>query len=436
MIAALWPSILERMVKEGEGFEKARWTFGVLLAQYGQAVYFAARNVGGVYISRSHKGDKDAQAPFAIVDPQKQREALTLLEEKVFSDKPFQFPPELLESSRRIQRSHWNSNAPRSDYPVHGTIALWQERILTQLLSPLTLERIYDSELKVAADKDAFTTAELIRRLTASIFNETEKMESGDYTERKPAVSKFGRNLQRIYLQRLSEIAMGNSSAPPDVQSVSFAELKSLKEKIDKTLAGSVKFDTYTKGALAGVKQPHCQSARRTAQSQRAVVNQHVQSSSQRPNLARYRIRIANDERPSEPLCHPDFVMISPFGRRNSFLIRCDSSLPSSSATKLDAVRQALNSISVTRMTVCDAQGYARTRADGNVPRARVQKSSSAAYLCWRLWSTTTLGANGGHDRRSRAHRAGRPDWRRQDFCLAVLETIQLFGEVRGPEAD
>jgi hypothetical protein len=34
------------------------------------------------------------------------------------------------------------------------------------------------------------------------------------------------------------------------VQSVSFAELKSLKEKIDKLLAGNIKFDTYTKAHL------------------------------------------------------------------------------------------------------------------------------------------------------------------------------------------
>jgi hypothetical protein len=251
MISELWPTILERMVKDGEGFQQARRTFGVLLAQYGRAVFFAARNVGGVYVSRSHKGDKDAPPPFKVVEPQKQRDALALLEEKVFSDKPFQFPPDLLNHLAATRWTHWGNRPPlRTDYPVHETIAMWQERVLMQLLSPLTLERIYDSELKVPADQDAFTTAELIRRLTAAIFSEAEKMDAGEYTERKPAVSSLRRNLQRIYLQRLSQIAMGNSSAPPDVQSVSFAELKSLKEKIDKQLASNVQFDTYTKAHL------------------------------------------------------------------------------------------------------------------------------------------------------------------------------------------
>jgi hypothetical protein len=250
-IGDLWTTILKRMVQDGEGFEKARQTFGVLLAQYGRAVHFASRNVGGVYVSRSHKGDKDAPAPFTVVEPQKQRDALSLLEEKVFSDKPFQFPPELLNHLAATRWNHWGSSPPlRMDYPVHETISMWQERILAQLLSPLTLQRVYDSELKVPADQDAFTSAELIRRLTAAIFTEAEKMEAGDYTERKPAVSSLRRNLQRSYLQRLSIIAMGNTSAPADVQSVAFAELKSLKEKIDKLLSGNVNFDTYTKAHL------------------------------------------------------------------------------------------------------------------------------------------------------------------------------------------
>ncbi len=251
IIGELWPTILTRSVKDGDGYQQAQRTFNVLLAEYGRAVFMAARNVGGVHVSRSHKGDKDAAPPFKVVDPQKQREALALLEEKVFSDQPFQFPPDLLNHLASSRWWHWGTQpAVRADYAVHQTIGAWQSRVLSQLLSPLTLQRIYDSELKVPADQDAFTSAELIRRLTGSIFAETEKIQGGEYTERKPAVSSLRRNLQRAYLQRLSEIALGNSSAPADVQSVSFMELKSLKEKIDKLLAGNTNLDTYTKAHL------------------------------------------------------------------------------------------------------------------------------------------------------------------------------------------
>ena len=43
--------------------------------------------------------------------------------------------------------------------------------------------------------------------------------------------------------------------------------------------------------------------------------------------------------------------------------------------TKLDAVREALNKIGVTRMTVCDAQGYARQRGQTAMYRGHEYKT-------------------------------------------------------------
>ena len=126
--------------------------------------------------------------------------------------------------------------------PVHEVDRVtWQDRILQQLLSPLTLQRISDSELKVPADQDAFTAAELIHGLTASIFAEAEKLPSGDFTNRKPAISSLRRNLQRLYLKRLSELAMGDTQAPDDCQTIAYSELKSLEERINKVLARTIR---------------------------------------------------------------------------------------------------------------------------------------------------------------------------------------------------
>ncbi len=54
---------------------------------------------------------------------------------------------------------------------------MWQDRILSQLLSSLTLERMHDAELKAAADADALTTAELLERLTKAVYSEVESTE-------------------------------------------------------------------------------------------------------------------------------------------------------------------------------------------------------------------------------------------------------------------
>jgi hypothetical protein len=43
---------------------------------------------------------------------------------------------------------------------------------------------------------------------------------------------------------------MGNTSAPADCQTVAFAELKSLQDRMNKLLASNVKLDDYTRGHL------------------------------------------------------------------------------------------------------------------------------------------------------------------------------------------
>jgi hypothetical protein len=251
LITELMPKALDEAVKDGEGYEKARRVFGILLGKYGQAMFFAARNIGGVSVNRSHKGDANAPQPFAVVDATKQREALELLDQNVFNDKPFNFPPDLYNRLAASRWSHWGTDVPlRPDYPVHSVIEMWQARILEQLLSSLTLARLHDSELKVAADQDALTVAELLQRLTNSVFSEVNKLPEGEFTNRKPAISSLRRNLQRYYLKRLGSIALGKTSSPEDCQTVAFGELTALQGRIDASLKEGKKLDAYSKAHL------------------------------------------------------------------------------------------------------------------------------------------------------------------------------------------
>jgi hypothetical protein len=102
----------------------------------------------------------------------------------------------------------------------------------------------------VPAHQDAFTAAEVIEGLTAAIFAETEKLRDGEYTNRKPAVSSLRRSLQRRYLERLSHLAMGNTSAPQDCQTVAYAELEALEARLKEVLARRAQLDTYTRAHL------------------------------------------------------------------------------------------------------------------------------------------------------------------------------------------
>jgi hypothetical protein len=251
LIGELWPKVVDDVTKEGDGYQQARRAFGILLGNHGTAMYFASRYVGGLYVNRSHKGDPNSPAPFVVVDAAKQREALTLLEEQVFSDKPFQFPPDLYNRLAASRWNHWGTDVPlRSDYPVHEVIGLWQDRILSQLMSSLTLDRLHDSELKVPADQDALTAAELLSRLTKAIYAEIDKLPDGEHTNRKPAISSLRRNLQRSYLKRLAQLAMVDNGAPQDCQTLAYAELSSLEGRINNLLKSNVKLDDYSRAHL------------------------------------------------------------------------------------------------------------------------------------------------------------------------------------------
>ena len=176
---------------------------------------------------------------------------LTLLEQQVLSDKPFDFPPELYNQLAASNWMHWGTDIPlRKDLAVHDLILMWQQQILGQLMSSITLERIHDAELKIPADQDALTTAELLDRVTNAVFAEVKATNDGSYTERKPAISSLRRNLQRSYLQTLSNLAMGRASAPEDCKTIAYAKLGTLREDIDKLLGSKVKLDAYSSAHL------------------------------------------------------------------------------------------------------------------------------------------------------------------------------------------
>jgi hypothetical protein len=255
LVKELIPGLVERMTKEGDDYTQARRALNVIIAQYGQSTFFVSRLVGGLQTSRSHKGDKDAKPPVTLVDAKLQRNALSLLEENVLSDKNFQFPPELLTHLGWTNWDHWGQRrvSTRKDFPIHDVILEWQDRILTQLLSSVTLTRMHDAELKAPSDQDVMTTAELIQRLTKAIFTEVESTKEGDYTNRKPAISSIRRNLQREFLSQMSRLALGSTSAPQDCQTVAYAELTNLQKRINSLLGNepvASKLDTYSKAHL------------------------------------------------------------------------------------------------------------------------------------------------------------------------------------------
>ena len=54
------PKMLERAVKKGEGYQKARQAFNKMFQEYWRTAQYAAKFPGGVFVHRDHDGDPNA----------------------------------------------------------------------------------------------------------------------------------------------------------------------------------------------------------------------------------------------------------------------------------------------------------------------------------------------------------------------------------------
>jgi hypothetical protein len=251
LVAQLIPGLVDRMTQPGEGYQRARRAFSMLLSLQARAAQTASRMIGGLYVTRSHKGDPGAKPPLVIVEPAKQRETLSFLQDQVFGDKAFDFPPEMYNMLLPTRWSHWGiRETERLDFPVRETMLGFQDRILAQLLSSWTLARLTDSEVKVPPDQDAFTAVELLSGLSTAVFRELDKLQQGEFTARKPAINPLRRDLQRRYLERLADIAMGNVMSPEDCKTLAYVQLEGIQARINAVLLGKAKLDPYTQAHL------------------------------------------------------------------------------------------------------------------------------------------------------------------------------------------
>ena len=254
-VMALMPKILERAVENGEGFQRARQAFGLLFGEYYRSAQFASRLPGGVYVHRDHKGDNQARTPFKVVEVAQQRAAMKLMAETVLASP--KYDPALLNSLAATRWRHWGvTEAMRVDYPIHQNVSSMQNRTLNQLLSPLTLNRMQDGEVKVPANEDAYTVAEHLKLLTDAIFTELNAPPAGEFNNRNSYISSYRRNLQRTALKQYASIVTSGGAYPEDARVILRVQLTDLSLKIDAILGkADLKLDEYTRAHLLDTKQ-------------------------------------------------------------------------------------------------------------------------------------------------------------------------------------
>jgi hypothetical protein len=244
-----------------------RDTWVMLMRERVRTLPFAAKAVTGQYVSRARPGDPGAAQPFTLLSPAKQREALRFLGETLFSESFFDVPPDLYNKLGVRRYYDWTSYpASRTDFPVHSFVLSMQSFALSSLTSSGSLQRVYDAERKSAAD-DKFTAAELLSSVRDLIWADLNTVGNGRFTDSKPAISSFRRNLQQQYLQNMLSLAeikdpnsisglfgIGGSSLSPDLQNMVRYSLRDLSGKLGDSLKNKDRLDFATRAHLSEAK--------------------------------------------------------------------------------------------------------------------------------------------------------------------------------------
>ncbi len=250
----LMKTLADRVVDKGEGYQRLRQAFSMLLGQYGNGAHLAANFIGGEHAHRDHRDDPKGRDPFVPVKPEKQRQALKFLEQHILTDRPFQFSPQLLRRLAADRWSHWGSDGVLAsvDFPVHERILGIQRVALRHVFDPSVLSRIQNTSLKVDKADKPLTLAELFRAVTDAVWNESG-IKNGKDGKKSLELSVIMRNLQREHLRDLSSLVIGSrggagmdpslliigfqsASVPPDARSLARFHLRSIDRSIKKVL--------------------------------------------------------------------------------------------------------------------------------------------------------------------------------------------------------
>lgn len=244
--------IIDKFVKEGQGWHKARRGYRITLGTQAGALSIMSRWIGGTYTNRDHKGDPGDRKPVTPIDAETQRAALNFIIDNAFNDEAFGLTTELLSYMTVDKKTGYNRD--EEAYNIHDSILGVQASALSMLMNPTTLRRVYDNEYRTPADEDQLTLPELLETINNAIWTEIDKRPDKRFSARKPMISSLRRNLQREHLERIIDLTKpdaGFTAAYKPISNLAFMELRVLKGRIDSMLEhGDSKLDPYTSAHL------------------------------------------------------------------------------------------------------------------------------------------------------------------------------------------
>jgi hypothetical protein len=202
--------LLDKFVKDGNSWARARRGYMMTLMTQTNALSMMSNWLGGTFVHRDKKGDKNGRAPVQPVPVAEQRKALAFCITHSFRDDAYGLDAKLL--SYLAADKWWDSDdhylmMEDGTWNVHDSVLGIQAMTLTSIMNPTTLSRVYDNELRVPAEQEALTLPELLKTVSDAIWTEVNTWKDGQqFSARKPAISSLRRNLQREHLDRLIDL--------------------------------------------------------------------------------------------------------------------------------------------------------------------------------------------------------------------------------------
>jgi hypothetical protein len=247
--------LLGDFVKDGESWDRVRYGYEMVLSLQTKAMSMMSGWVGGAHVNRDKKGDPNGRKPIEVVPAETQRKALAFIVNNAFKDETFGLTPELVTA---MGLDKWSDNSAsmieESTWPIHDRIMGIQASMLTSLMNPTTLKRVYDNEFRTPSDQDSLTLPEMLSTVSAGIWTELDVKAEGQYSPRKPLISSFRRNVQREHLERLITLSLpgsGQGAAGRAISMLAGEQLRQLVSKIEAAQAAAAdKFDPYTTAHL------------------------------------------------------------------------------------------------------------------------------------------------------------------------------------------
>jgi hypothetical protein len=228
--------LLDKFIKDGESWSKVRRGYTITLGMQMTGVTTMTNWVGGVLVNRDFKGDPGNRKPLTVVPAAEQRAALKFAIDNSFFDEAFGLTPELLEymsSDKWLDAGGISEAIQENAFPIHDRIGGMQASVMTMLLNPTAVRRVFDNEFRVPSGDDAFTLPELFDTIGDAAWKELDKGPSGS-SARKPYISSLRRNLQREYIDRMIDLSLPGGSFGEVAKPVSNLATKELRQLVDK----------------------------------------------------------------------------------------------------------------------------------------------------------------------------------------------------------